>query len=372
MRKIYDYIIAAFVFLSAMFYLSGKNFHMAQNDLFHLLGPAIIACMFCLNPVRHIKNYWLNAFALFALACVLFSKSPRELAIEPMVNIFIALGIFYAIANYLDERKYIYYAMFLVMVLNFIQVVFQYFGIDPLCITELATANRSHLVGFFGHPMNLGIYSALMLPIFAYRFKKWLWIPVICLLASKSFFAIPIGCVALLAYFIITKQKRWTAVSIACGVIAAAILVTLSAGRLEWVWRAKFAMRFDLYMEMLKAGLSSGSPFGYGLGTFRQVANQLQVVGHGTIGAILEPWNEYLGWLLEMGPIAVGIVVGMFYGVLNALKHIRDDAESVALYCSLATIPIGICFHSYTYFVNTGIISLVIFAMFHITKEEVC
>jgi hypothetical protein len=133
-------------------------------------------------------------------------------------------------------------------------------------------------------------------------------------------------------------------------------------------------MRVDLYMDMLSAGLSSGSFFGFGLGTFPQVADSLPVVKslkYGAIGAIREPWNEYVGWLIETGPTAPFLMLGMFLGWTKYLRR-KLSAESAALLCAMFTIPFGILFHSYSYFVNTGVVCLILIAMFEVTKEEQC
>jgi hypothetical protein len=123
-------------------------------------------------------------------------------------------------------------------------------------------------------------------------------------------------------------------------------------------------MRGSFYLDNLKYALSSGNFFGFGLGTYEIVANQLPYIKTGVVGHVITPWNDYLGCMTSLGASALGVILGLFYYIGRTFRFLNDEEK--ALMCSLSIIPIGCFFHSFISFVNTGILCLVILAIYQI------
>ena len=376
MRKITDYLIGAFIFFSSTFYMPGQNFHDSQRILFQIAGMLFFAMILCMKPVRQIRNAWVNSYLILAIVMFVVHSSIKALGIVPLVNIFVMTMLFYAFSNYLTDKSVVYKAIQGIVAINIIFIIFQFLNIDPLLINDRGLQNN-HLVGLFGHPMNMGIFCSVVLPYVFFKSKVWAGLTLICLIASGSYISILLGILGFLVYLFLTNKKAFRiAVYVA---LAAFVLFTIYVlifydyPDKNTIIR-KFTLRYEMNYPLLKATLSN--PWkGYGLGTFPQISQQIQSKeGIDMMGIVDVTWNDYLGCSLEMGVFVFFIFFGLFKQTLMRFAQAVKTKELSAIFCSLMTIPIGIIFHSYMNYINVGVICVVMFVLFEmcLKKEEVC
>lgn len=376
MRKATNYLIGAFVFLSSTFYIPGQNFHDSQRILFQIAGMLFFAMMLCWKPIRQLRNVWLSGFLIYAIIVFLIHDSIRVMSIAPLINIFLMVALYYVFSNYLENDDVIYKAIQGIIVVNLVFLAFQFLKIDPLMLNDRRLPN-THLVGLFGHPMNMGIFCSIVLPYVLHKSKTWAVLAGVCLLASMSYISIALGVFGLLLYLFFTNKiafKIALAITLVIGLILVGCIAFLYDDVMKNTVIRKFTLRYQTNYPFLKTALSNPHR-GYGLGSFAQVSRQvMKKEGLEQIGLVDVTWNDYLGCAIEMGIWVWFIFFGLFRQTILRFRNSLKPHEITALFCSLSTIPIGIMIHSYMNYINVGVICVALFSAFEIklAKEEIC
>lgn len=372
MQKIIDYTIGAFIFLSSVFYIPGQNFHDSQKILFQVAAMLFFALYLSWKPIRNIRNVWISAYLVYAIIIFMVIKETQAASMVSLVNIFLMVVLYYVFSNYLKDGSVIYKAILGIIVINIIFLIFQVLRIDPLLLDDQRRQN-THLVGLFGHPMNMGIFCSVSLPYVFSKNKWWAILVFIALLASKSYISVVLGIGGLLLYLFFTNKFAFKiATSIIC---VTAILFTCYVSifytdRTKRTIIQKITLRYDINYPLLRTSLSN--PFhGYGLGTFKYITPKvIDPVTFDRIGWVDVTWNDYLGCSLEMGLGILFIFFGLFKQTIVRFTKSHKSNEITALFCSLATVPIGIMFHSYMNYINVGVICIALFALLDIKMKE--
>lgn len=372
MRKIIDYLIGTFVFFSSVFYIPGQNFHDSQKVLFQIVAMLFFAMYLSFKPVRQVRNVWISSYLIYAIIIFISLKAVQGISIVSLINIFLMVALYYTFVNHLKNVDVIYKAIQGIIIVNIIFLVFQILKIDPLILDDMRRKN-THLVGLFGHPMNMGIFCSIVLPYVFSKSKFWAGLVFICLIASQSYISIILGIVGLLVYLFFIHRKAFKVVLIASLVVSVLsgcyIFATQNKVENRFIIE-KVTHRYKINMPLLKAALSN--PYhGYGLGTFKHVTAQIyspEIVNK--IGWIDVPWNDPIGCMLEMGVCVLFIFFGLFKQTFVRFSHMTKSKDNVAIFACLSTIPIGIMFHSYMNYINVGVICVALFSMFEIKLRE--
>jgi len=372
MQKATNFLIGAFVFLSSTFYIPGQNFHNSQAILFKIAGMLFFALFLCLPPLRKIRNVWIGAFLAYAIVIFMVVEKMRPVAIVSLVNIFLVVILYYTFSNYLDGDKAIYRAIQWIIAANVVFVAFQLLKIDPLTLNDQGKPN-SHLVGLFGHPMNMGIFCSVVLPYVFSKNKIWAGLTFILLVASKSYISVALGIVGLLVYLFFVHKKLFkiSVVVVFIGTLLLSSYMYFCTNQANKQMIAnKFIHRWDVGYPLLRTSLSN--PWhGYGLGSFKFVSQKaMSPEAMDLIGWVDVPWCDYSGCTVEMGIAILFIFFGFFEDTLKRFKASIKTKESYALFASLCTVPIGMIFHSYMNYINVGVICVALFSLLEIKIKE--
>src|SRR3990167_773224 len=377
MRKYIDYFIGIFLVASSIFYIPGQNFHDSQKVLFKgFVFSALIISLY-IKPIRDLRDKWINSFLVVAFLSFLFNPTSRVVGISSLVDITLAVILFYLLLNYISDTNIVYSSMIAIIVINAVMILFQFLKIDPLCLNDVRKQN-THIVGLFGHPMNLGVYMGTILPYLIYKNKGLAILAGILLLScggfnivDKSWGAMLSAVVGVILYFFLTNKKIFKRVVISmmiAGILTLAYMSFTLPQDMKETLIKKITLRVYTQWPLFKVALSNPW-FGYGPGTFRHIVPQVKEIDTGWLGGLDVTWNDYLGCALEIGFISILIVFGIFRDTFR--KFLRSDSpEVIALFCSLATIPIGIFFHSYMNYINIGVLCMALYVIFQIKTEE--
>ena len=371
-KKYTDYVLGTFITLLSIFYISGQNFHDSQKMLFKVVTFSALIVSLYIKPVRDVRDKWINSFLALAFLSFLFNPGSRLVGISSLIDITLVVLLFYLLINYISNTNIVYSSIIVVVALNAIMVIFQFFKIDPLCLNDVRQQNE-HIVGLFGHPMNLGAYMATVLPYLAY---KNIWLAVIAgilMFASRSWAAGLVGMVGLLFYYWF-KNKKVFKVLITLVILISIVGTIFIFFYLPQVEREYLTRKVTLrvYTEWPLFKVSLGNPyFGYGPGTFKHIVTQVKEIDTADLGGLDVTWNDYLGCALELGFFSILIMFGIVRRTFREFLR-SDSPEVLAIFSSLVTIPLGALFHSYMCYMNIGIICIALYVIYQIKiKEEV-
>ena len=372
MRRFFDYSIAVFVTGCSLFYLPGLPFADAQIDFFKVGVCALFVLSTFLAPRRHMVNPFLNLFlGLATVVLVALPENVKTVMIAPYVHLFLAVVLFYLVANYLVDRTLIYKGMAAVVAVNCVMVALQILGVDPICLNDRGLQN-GHWVGLFGYKMNLGAYAALALPIFASLGLGILAVGSVFLcIASKSWGAWVAMTAGILFYLQRAHARLFRKMLLGVVILG---LVGAAAVAIHPNVLNKLIVRYELQKPMV--GIAFRSPYvGYGMGSIHYIFEQerqerLKLTGK-DYGSSYELWNDYLESAVMLGFGALILWVLLIRRTWRIFLLRKRSPELLGLTASLLTIAVGMLFHSYMNFPNVGVISLVLLACFEITQREV-
>ncbi len=370
MQKTFDFLLAAFIFLSATFYINGRTFFEGQ-DLVFKAGVAILFILsLYLIPKRRLINPYVNAFLGLSLVVFFFGvPGSKAIMIEPLVKIFLGVILFYLIVNYCGNRKLIYDAICAVIAINFAMVLLQFFKVDPLCLNDLAEQNK-HLVGLFGYKQNLGAYMAMVVPLLIVK-KRWIFAGMAALmpLMNKSWAAVGVLCIAIIfLMFYSYNRKKFVVLSVSMLLVIALVFglflsyygEKVDLGRKVW-------LRWISQTQFLKV-LMSNPYFGTGIGTFKYLPEEIRIIK--PHGQWLDAGNDYLELAIGSGFGILFIIAGLYFYIWKKFKSVKSNLEVVAIMAGLITIALGVLFHTYVNHPNLVVISIVLLGLFEVVSEK--
>ncbi|KKM83096.1 hypothetical protein LCGC14_1312860 [marine sediment metagenome] len=370
MQKVFDWLLAAFIFLSATFYINGQTFFMAQD----LVLKAGIVILFILSlyliPKRRIINPYINAFLGLSLIVFFFGvPGSKVIMIEPLVKIFLIVILFYLVTNHCKNRKLIYDAICAVVAINFAMVLLQFFNVDPVCLND-TTEQNTHLVGLFGYKQNLGAYMAMVVPLLIVK-KRWAFAGMAALMPimNKSWAAIGVMCIAIMfLMFYSFDRKKFITFSVVTLLVIASVFGLFIRYYGEKVdIEHKLHMRWISQTKFLKV-LMSNPYFGTGIGAFKYLPNEIVEID--PWGRYLDAGNDYLELGIAMGFGVLFIIAGLYFYIWNRFKSVKTNLEVVAIVAGLITIALGTLFHTYMNHPNLIVIGIVLLGLFEVVSEK--
>ncbi len=370
MQKVFNHLLAVFLFLSATFYVNGKTFFESQDLVF----KAGIAILFILSmylvPKRKIISPYINALIGLSLVVFFFGvPGSKAITIEPLVKMFLGGILFYLVANYCDNRKLIYNAICAVVAINFAMVLLQFFNVDPICLNDLGRQNR-HLVGLFGYKQNLGAYMAMVVPLLIVK-KRWTFAGMAALMPimNKSWAAIGVMCIAImfLMFYAYNRKKfiiRSIIVLLAIGLVFG-LFLNYHGEKIDLKYKLK--IRWISQTHFLKVVMSNPY-FGTGLGTFKYLPREIVIIE--PYGQYLDAGNDYLEMAIGLGLGVLFIIAGLYFYIWEKFKSKALTPERVAIMAGLITIALGALLHTYANHPNLVVISIVLLGLFEVVYDK--
>jgi len=322
------------------------------------------------------KNKPLSLFLSF---CILSTFSVTRLsprAIMLMYQISLGAVFVYAIAqlNYKNREK-IKYAIALLVMLQFLWIILQWCGLDPLFVC-VYNDKMDGLVGFSGAPNQIGAFFAITLPMMLHIHPLLSIISIIGLIVSRSSFAFVAGIVSGLLYCFFVYRKFFYYILIAFTLISAFFLkkvdnpcfVDFKTRFGVWAHAIHSTIEGDISMKHAgREGIVKTNPlYGYGLGNFfvifprtpeRPYFNyEREKYNHAH--------NEYVESFFELGYIGIIIIFSMIIKFfINFLYTIKDE-EIMAYFCCIMAILINSMGNFTLHIALNGLLLIVYYGLF--------
>ena len=172
MRKIFEFILGLFLFLTAVAYVPGQNFEDTQGMMFMAGVSILYVISLFLKPIRFITNKWLNIILGVCLVeTFLLMGDAQKIATSSFIHLFMGVMLFYIIANYVENMKPIVNALCCVVMVNTVMVILQLTGNDPICLNDGGLKN-THAVGIFSLRYSFGCYMGIVAPFLLFSKRK--------------------------------------------------------------------------------------------------------------------------------------------------------------------------------------------------------
>lgn len=361
-----NYLISAFIFLTSTAYISGKSFGDTQLNVLKIGIPIIWLVSLCMKPKRSVQNIWLNALVGLCFITTLFLKGqPKNIAIEPLICVFLVTILYYTLSNYLDDINPILNGLCWAIGAHAVIVFLQGVNLDPICIMENGKPS-THFVGLFGCKFVFGAWMAIVTPMLLFN-KRYLWGGLSFIMCILSMSVAPIGLMlaSLLTGVLIHSRKH--ALWAITGVIIVGVIAwvgVLNKPHNQSLYQ-KATLRLTLETKFLPI-IFQKPLTGYGLGSFKYIGPQIWNPSTGPYGTMVDAWNDYLQQAVETGLGFIVLFLGMCLAVLKRFKRALKTPQLIGIFCSLMIIPFGILFHNYFGHASLGVLMISILSAFEI------
>lgn len=295
----FDKLLFIFLILSPLCFSGGED-AFQYADRFLMMGIMVLgslSLLFC-KPKRCILPKWPLWLILFLIA-KLYYFPYHWLAIHGVFNVFFGIGLFYLVANYAEDIRWLYRAVGIVVVVNILYGLMNYFGYNPIFKYAGAPA------AFFSTNSDLAGYIIMATPLLAHYARGFgFLVPFVFLIALlQSFTAIICGAIS---GFLLTARKGFYPM-MTLVIIALSIVVFIKIGK-PYSFDYKLGYRTELWAEA--AGGALRRPLsGYGLGRAIEFTQSIA-------GGAFTFKNDYLEFGFEVGAIAALVVILFIFRTL--------------------------------------------------------
>ena len=368
-RKVFDWLLAIFIFLIPTFYIPGNTFSYAQGNVLMIGAVVLFLVSTYLKPVRFRNNTWLNAMFSLALLVLLLGTQQKQLAmIEPFIKLCSAMVIFYVIVRYAENFEYLYNAVCGVVAISGVMVILQMCGVDPLCLSDSGYRNP-HVTALFGYKMNLGAYMAMACPLLLFN-KRWPFaiVALALVILSDSWASMGVVVIGLMFCVFFWKRKFFLPILIITTVLGGLLYSFLLYNPdSNHTFQYKMKVRMLYQTKLLEPILRK--PFiGQGIGCFPYLEKELRY--DYDLGNIDNPFNDYIERAIEMGVGILFLIAGLYWYVWKRFRDSIKSNELIGIMGALVTIPIGIFFHTYVKYPNLFVMCILLLALFEIKSKK--
>ena len=288
---------------------------------------------------------WMCATFLisFFIPYSIWEKSGRAVnlaALEPILHILLGLWALQIILSNIDKDDLIRIAKALclsaVLVASF--SILQYIGFDPMTFLGAKYLCGNKISACLDNPNNVGNYLALCLPLF-FMFNKFSYgigaaLVVVGLYVANSHFAIFIGLLSVLLYFLFNYKNKLFRFSL----LMAALLAGIVFINQDF---AKFSIGGSGRVEIWTTGidiLKRNVLFGQGIGIWKT----LGVFDMSSHTYWFSAHNDWLERTVEMGIIWLGLFITLIF---NSFKRVTIkspvDISFVCMFVSFLVMMFG-------------------------------
>lgn len=326
----FDKFLFVFLLISALCYSSGEDmFQFASRVL--MTGAMSLACLaflFC-KPKRRILPKWpVYLMGFFLLKLYWFPY--HWLSMHGVFNTFFAIIIFYLVANYAEDIRWLYRAVGIVVVLNIVYSFSHTLGYNPIF---KSTGNPG---GFFADTTDLAGYLILATPLMAHYLRGLgFLIPLVfatCFLHSYT----AIACSFVSGIWLAIRRYKllWLAI------IALCIGTLLYQSNHLSTPNYKLSYRIELWDKAITMALQKPLS-GRGVGRFIEVA---KAKGAQAFTAK----NEYFEFAFEVGIVAALCFTGfIFYMLFKRYMLAVRTNDLTLISISLAVFAIALLLQSH-------------------------
>lgn len=338
-----------------------ETLRMGQEQFFQI-GATVLFCVILL------ENVYLAAFMLWAIFLYAYYNFPQPGG-SYVLNIFSTLIIYQVAYKLMSSEvfKKLKWALYFLVVLNLLWIFLQAAGLEFLFVNLDTKQVNEHLVGFFGLKAFMGMFFAMMIPIFLPHslITLLLFVPVYFSECSVAM----VGGIAAVLWFSWNNSKK----------AFYALLLILSILGGAYVIRDSKANMFSNRINLWKMALSDASVhpiIGMGLDSFRSVGDMkpylyfnnpvtnevMKLFYHKDTNSFVpkgdtkiprlpngnfsaDPWdnphNEYIKIFYEMGIIPFVILFFLIKDIVRRFKPSPELISIIGFFIVLAILCIG-------------------------------
>lgn len=365
-RKIFDWVLKIFLFLSPVFLFQNYRASMARGMFFILGVFALYALSLTLEPKRKLNNLWVGLFLLLAFVRMFIDNSVCEqpqmqwfnfwFSCASFMYVFCGVLLFQIVYTHAENiREYIKPIVW-VCVINAILTGAQLIGKDFLWY------NAPSVCGFMENSSQLGQYSALAFPLVFFFNPLLSLIPLFTLIVSKSISPILACAIGMSVLCVLTKRNVLIIPIVLSCVILAGIAGTQYISN-------KWSARPEIWQKTLRVSLQK--PFvGYGYGSFTDKVSQVKESLSAGGPEHLRAHNDPLHTAQELG-FPIVIVMGAFF--FNLFKRFFTEHQEKMTYflgASILIVLINMCGQTFIRYASTAGTFIVVLALFCVMVER--
>lgn len=350
----FDKLLFLFLILSPICYAGGEDLYI-YADRFLMIGTIILGCvsfLYC-EPKRRLIPSW--PVWLVLLACLKLYLLPyHPLCIHSVLNIFCAVGLFYLTANYAEDIRWVYRAIGIVLCLNMVFGIMNFFGYNPIFKYEGLPA------GFFSDNTDMSGYFILTTPLMArYGRGFGFFAPFIFAISLLQSFSVVI-CSGIAA-MILTLRKGFYPMA---AIIVVGLGITAFAKiNSVYTFLYKLGYRLPLWQEAVKGALRKPLT-GYGLGRAIEFTKSIDQ-GSFTFK------SDYLEFAFEVGAAVALIAIGYIgWELIKRYRQTIETWELKILSVALVSFLISIIGQSHLRNPKISPTFMVLLAFFYILTEK--
>lgn len=291
-----------------------------------------------------IKNKWLGYFLIWSVISTAFYQF-HIVQWESLCFIFSGALLYYIFSKHI-ESYYVYKWIWILVLINCIFLVFQYFNIDPIWEYHSSSPTKEivkdRLVGIMSWQNHLGMFGAMTLPLAISR-NRFMVLPCILLIyVSQSIICIIASIISTSGYFLdyfklmVEKGKGYIPLLI-FGILSIIILLNCNNKTFSII-KEKLKIRGSIYYDTLQGSFKKPI-YGYGCGSWKTAKFRQRPTTSPTHKLYYDKLNcQYLRIFFEHGLIGLILIAGLIYDFFRSYskrtKHI--------FYSLLSLLIIGI------------------------------
>lgn len=378
MRKVFDFFLGVFLFLTATAYIPGKPFSQAQENVFQIGVCALFIISLFLTPLRQKTNKWLNvAIGICFLTFLTLPENARMFSIAPLVFAFMGIALFYTVIQHSENIYAILNGICFVVLINAGMVLAQALGVDPICLNDAGQQN-THMVGLFGFKYVMGAWMAVSTSLLIFNKRKFFGaLAAILTVCSLSWASIGLMLFSLVFASFFLNRRLFIAAITAAVITGSCIYFFVLRSPGNKILTLKYKIESRLHLESKFLGVLMSKPLtGYGLGSFKQIGPTIVNNKTGIYGTMTDAWNDYLERGIDCGLAFPVVMVLMFWEALRRFLRSRKDPSLIGVASGLIIVPFGMMFHNYMDHFSVTSLLLVVFALFEIkegcSENKVC
>lgn len=287
----FDRLLFLFLILSPLCFSGGEDLYKYAGRFLMVgtMAMASLSILFC-KPKRRILPQW-PAWLILFLAFKLYYLPYHWLALNALFNVFFGLGIFYLVANYAEDIRWLYKAVAIVVVINILYGLMNHFGYNPIFKYDGSPA------GFFSDNSDLTGYLILATPLLARYLRGGGFLLPLIFTVTFLYSYTAIICGTISGFLVSARRGLYPMVAI----VVIGLCIIGFCNQTYGIWY-KLKYRAEIWAEVAKGALRRPLA-GYGMGRaieFTTKAGQGSYTGK----------SDFLEFAFEVGAAVMIVISG--------------------------------------------------------------
>lgn len=297
-----------------------------------MVGTMALVCLsllFC-KPQRTILPTWPLWLILFSCA-KLYLLPYHQLSMHALFTFFFALSLFYLVANYAQDLRWVYRAVGVVVGLNIVYGLCNHFGYNPIF------EYQGRINGFFSDTSDLTGYLILAIPLMAHFAQGFGFLVPFFFITVFLHSYTAVICNVLSGILLTMRKGFYPLLTI---VIVGASVVGFFKQSIGQVLKYNIIYRVEIWREVAKGALHRPLS-GWGLGRAIELTS---TVGQRCVTAK----NEYLQLGFEVGMAVALVAIGfVFYMLIQRYIQAPKSWDLTLVSISLLAFAVSLLAQSY-------------------------